>query len=105
MSNLRGPRMFLVSLYFTGTRLRPELFRLLARAAGGRGMRRARGRGKGEAKMLLRRQVVKAATAFMGAVVFPACVYAQGDPATDNLGLKGYDPVAYFTLSAPTHSV
>ena len=52
--------------------------------------------------MLLRRQVVKAATVFMGALATPAYVYAQGDPATDNLGLKGYDPVAYFTLSAPT---
>src|SRR3979411_1020622 len=31
---------------------------------------------------------------------------AQGaPPATERLGLKGYDPVAYFTLSTPTPGV
>ena len=39
----QGLRMFLVSLCFTSTRLKPALFRLVVRAAGGRDMRRSRG--------------------------------------------------------------
>lgn len=31
--------------------------------------------------------------------------YAQGETRAERLGLKGYDPVAYFTLSTPTPGV
>ena len=35
--------------------------------------------------------------------VIPAV--AQTSPATERLGLKGYDPVAYFTMAAPTPGI
>jgi YHS domain-containing protein len=57
---------------------------------------------------LLRRQCLQAATGLVGAFVVgiaPASSHAQAQTGTDRLGLKGYDPVAYFTLSAPTPGV
>src|SRR6202048_1464552 len=43
-----------------------------------------------------------------GSMCAPAEVRAitqASPPATERLGLKGYDPVAYFTLSTPTPGV
>ena len=56
--------------------------------------------------MLLRRHGLQAATGLVGAfVVGIAPASAQAQTSTDRLALKGYDPVAYFTLSAPTPGV
>lgn len=61
--------------------------------------------------MSTRRNVLKvvAAAAVVGGLAGSLDVLAQvravaqtAPPATDRLGLKGYDPVAYFTLSTPT---
>jgi YHS domain-containing protein len=46
-----------------------------------------------------------AATAAFGGMTAAIPVVAQTGPATDRLGLKGYDPVAYFTLAAPTPGI
>jgi YHS domain-containing protein len=61
--------------------------------------------------MSTRRNVLKlfAATAVVSGAVVSFEVFAQARataqaaaPAADRVGLKGYDPVAYFTLSKPT---
>lgn len=65
--------------------------------------------------MSTRRNVLKlfAAAAIVGTAAESIEVLAQiraaaqtaTAPATDRIGLKGYDPVAYFTLSTPTPGV
>jgi YHS domain-containing protein len=64
--------------------------------------------------MSTRRNVLKviAAAAVLGGIVGSIDVLAQvravaqtTPPATDRVGLKGYDPVAYFTLSTPTPGI
>jgi YHS domain-containing protein len=64
--------------------------------------------------MSTRRNVLKliAAAAVVGSVAGSIDVVAQvravaqtTPPATDRIALKGYDPVAYFTLSTPTPGV
>ena len=61
--------------------------------------------------MSTRRNVLKlvAGVAIVGGVAGSLKVLAQvravaqtNPPATDRIALKGYDPVAYFTLSTPT---
>ena len=41
----------------------------------------------------------------MGALAEVRAIAQATPPATERLGLKGYDPVAYFTLSTPTPGV
>ena len=64
--------------------------------------------------MSTRRNVLKliAGAAIVGGVAGSIDVLAQvraaaqtNPPATDRIALKGYDPVAYFTLSTPTVGV
>ena len=58
--------------------------------------------------MLLRRQALQTASALLGAIAVPMATVpadAQGETRAERLGLKGYDPVAYFTLSTPTPGV
>jgi YHS domain-containing protein len=58
--------------------------------------------------MMLRRQALQTASALLGAIAVPMATvpaYAQGETRAERLGLKGYDPVAYFTLSTPTPGV
>ena len=58
--------------------------------------------------MLLRRQALQTAPALLGAIAVSMATvpaYAQGETRAERLGLKGYDPVAYFTLSTPTPGV
>jgi len=46
---------------------------------------------------------VLAGVAIVGSAASLRPAFAQGpSPGTERLGLKGYDPVAYFTLSTPT---
>ena len=49
--------------------------------------------------------VVGAAAGSMGALAEVRAIAQGTPPATERLGLKGYDPVAYFTLSKPTPGV
>ena len=49
--------------------------------------------------------MVGAAAGSIGALAQVRAVAQGTTPATERLGLKGYDPVAYFTLSAPTPGV
>jgi YHS domain-containing protein len=49
--------------------------------------------------------VVGGAVGSMGALAQIRAVAQTPAPATERLGLKGYDPVAYFTLSTPTPGV
>ena len=54
-------------------------------------------------RMFLR---VMAAAAVVGSAAGPMGALAQGaTPSGERLGLKGYDPVAYFTLAAPTPGI
>ena len=46
--------------------------------------------------------VVGAAVGSMGALAEVRSIAQGTAPATERLGLKGYDPVAYFTLATPT---
>ena len=53
--------------------------------------------------MLLRRQALQTASDLLGAIAVPTATvsaYAQGETRAKKLGLKGYDPVAYFTQNA-----
>src|SRR5260370_8664011 len=49
--------------------------------------------------------VVGGAVGSMGALADVRAIAQANPPATARLGLKGYDPVAYFTLAAPTPGV
>ena len=49
--------------------------------------------------------VVGAAAGSMGALAEVRAIAQGTPPATERLGLKGYDPVAYFTLAKPTPGV
>ena len=49
--------------------------------------------------------VVGGAAGSMGALAEVRAIAQGTPPATERLGLKGYDPVAYFTLSTPTPGV
>ena len=49
--------------------------------------------------------VAGGAVGSIGALAEVRAVAQANSPATERLGLKGYDPVAYFTLSAPTPGV
>jgi len=49
--------------------------------------------------------VVGGAVGSLGALAQVRAVAQGSTPATERLGLKGYDPVAYFTLSTPTPGV
>jgi YHS domain-containing protein len=46
--------------------------------------------------------VAGGAAGSMGALAEVRSIAQGAAPATERLGLKGYDPVAYFTLAAPT---
>ena len=49
--------------------------------------------------------VVGGAAGSLGALAQAGTVAPGSPPAAERLGLKGYDPVAYFTLSTPTPGI
>src|SRR3979409_2389793 len=52
--------------------------------------------------MMLAAAVAGGAVGSIGALAEVRAVAQASVPATERLGLKGYDPVAYFTLATPT---